>query len=69
MLGEAAATFFDVDLAEESRRKLRKASRDGRPLGAGDWVKALEASTGRVLTAPPRGRPALNGDTHAFASK
>ncbi len=69
LVGDQAATFFDVDLAEESRRKLRKASRDGRPLGAGDWIKALEASTGRVLTPPPRGRPRKIGDTHSFAGK
>ena len=49
--------FFDLDLAEESRRKLRRASRTGRPLGAGAWVKALEAATGRDLAEPQRGRP------------
>jgi hypothetical protein len=69
LLGEGAAGFFDVDLAEEGRRRLRRASRDGRPLGAGDWVKALEATTGRVLAAPRRGRPPLKGDTHAFAGE
>lgn len=68
-LGPDMSGFFDVDLEEEGRRRLRKASRDGRPLGAGDWVKALEAASGRVLAAPPRGRPPLHGDSHAFAVK
>ncbi len=49
--------FFDIDLDEEALRKLRRASSTGRPLGAAAWVKALEASTGRSLTAPPIGRP------------
>ena len=70
LLGDEARTFFDMDLAEEGRRKLRKASLDGRPLGAADWIKALEATSGRVLTTPRRGRPpALKGDTHSLASK
>uniref|UniRef100_B0T185 Transposase IS200-like domain-containing protein n=1 Tax=Caulobacter sp. (strain K31) TaxID=366602 RepID=B0T185_CAUSK len=50
--------FFDLDVAEESRLKLRRATSTGRPLGAGAWIKALEAATGRDLTEPPRGRPA-----------
>jgi len=58
-LGERMANFFDVDLEEEGRRKLRRASSTGRPLGAAAWVKALEASTGRALMAPPMGRPAV----------
>jgi hypothetical protein len=38
-------------------------------LGAGDWIKALEATSGRVLTTPPRGRPPLKGGAHAFPRK
>ena len=34
--------FFDVDLAEEAQRRLRKACRSGRPLGAAEWVKTLD---------------------------
>lgn len=54
--GEMAG-FFDVDVAEESRFKLRRATSTGRPLGAGAWIKALEAATGRDLAEPARGRP------------
>lgn len=49
--------FFEPDLSEEGLRALRRASATGRPLGAADWVKKLETSTGRRLTDPPRGRP------------
>jgi hypothetical protein len=51
------ATFFDVDVEEETRRRLRRASTTGRPLGAAEWVKRLEAETGRRLADPPMGRP------------
>ena len=56
-LGGAMASFFDLDVEDEARRKLRKASSSGRPLGAAAWVKALEAATGRALAEPPIGRP------------
>jgi putative transposase len=62
LLGEDVVGFFDTDLAEEERRLLRKASRDGRPLGEASWVKALEVATGRVLAAPRRGRPPASGE-------
>lgn len=42
LLGDAVDGYFDVDLAEEAQRKLRKACRNGRPLGAAAWVKALD---------------------------
>jgi putative transposase len=57
-LGPDLATFFEVDVADETRRELRGASTTGRPLGAVDWIKALERSTGRRLEAAPVGRPA-----------
>jgi len=53
-LGAAPGAFFDVDFEADARRKLRRASTTGRPLGAAAWIKALEASTGRRLAAPPR---------------
>ena len=56
-IGAAMAHFHDLDVEDEARRKLRQASTTGRPLGAAAWVKALEASTGRKLAAPPMGRP------------
>ena len=56
-LGQAMAGFFDLDVEAEARRKLRRASSTGRPLGAADWVQALEAATGRALADPPIGRP------------
>jgi putative transposase len=57
--------FFATDVTEEARKKLRRASATGRPLGGSDWLKALEQSSGRSLAPPRRGRPP--GDTHSFA--
>jgi putative transposase len=56
-LGNEASSFFEADVEEEARVKLRRASSTGRPLGAAAWVKALEASTGRTLAPRPMGRP------------
>jgi putative transposase len=56
-LGAEMPGFFDIDVAEDARRKLRRASGTGRPLGAADWIKALEAATGRPLAEPKMGRP------------
>ena len=56
-LGPKLAGFFEVDVDDEARGKLRRASTTGRPLGAAGWVKALERTTGRALAAPPMGRP------------
>lgn len=56
-LARRAPCFFDLDVEEEARRRLRRAALTGRPLGAAAWIKALEASTGRRLADPPRGRP------------
>ena len=56
-LGEAMPRFFDIDVEEEARRRLRRASSTGRPLGDPDWIRALEAQTGRRLADPPIGRP------------
>jgi putative transposase len=50
--------FFEADVAEEALRKLRRASATGRPLGGADWLKQLEKTAGRTLSAPRRGRPA-----------
>jgi putative transposase len=57
-LGTTLAGFFDLDVEDEARRALRRASTTGRPLGAAAWVKALETTTGRTLSAPAMGRPA-----------
>ena len=56
-LGEDLPQYFDLDVDEEAKRALRRASSTGRPLGAAEWIKALERSTGRTLTAPAMGRP------------
>ena len=61
------ARFFDLDVEAEAQRKLRRASVTGRPLGAADWVKALEGATGRRLSDPPRGRPPRADDEVAAA--
>jgi len=34
--------FFEADVAEEAKRKLRRAASSGRPLGGAEWAKALE---------------------------
>ncbi len=60
-LGPDLAGFFDVGVEADVQRALRRTSRTGRPLGATDWIKALEASTGRELTARPVGRPKAQG--------
>ncbi len=52
----AAERFFLTDLAEEGRRKLRRASATGRPLGASEWVKALEQQLARPLAPQRAGR-------------
>jgi putative transposase len=59
-LGPDLARFFETDVTEDARRALRLATSTGRPLGAGAWVKALEAASGRTLAARPPGRPALS---------
>lgn len=51
--------FFAADVPAEARRKLRMASVTGRPLGASQWVKALEAQTGRTLAPGRPGRKPL----------
>ena len=56
-LGASLAGFFELDVEDEARRRLRRASTTGRPLGAAAWVKALEATIGRSLSAPAMGRP------------
>jgi len=56
-LGPDLPRYFEADVAEESRRALRRASGTGRPLGAADWVKALERSMGRAFVGRPVGRP------------
>lgn len=60
-LGEALPGFFETDVEAEALRKLRRARSTGRPLGGRGWVKALEASAGRSLADPPRGRPPSAG--------
>ena len=67
-LGAGLTRFFDLDVEAEAHRKLRRASLTGRPLGAAAWIKALERTTGRRLTDPPRGRPPRTGDEDAAAS-
>jgi hypothetical protein len=66
-------SFFDIDVDEEARDALRAATGTGRPLGASAWIKSLEASTGRSMTAAPVGRPPRSAqeirDTHQFSRK
>ncbi len=62
-LGAAMGEFFDLDVAEEAQRALRRASTTGRPLGSAAWIKALEASTGRSFGASAIGRPSTGTRT------
>lgn len=65
--GPEIQALFDCDVSEEARRRLQRATATGRPLGAADWIKALERRFGRTLAEPARGRPrAPDRDTHAF---
>jgi putative transposase len=66
-IGQDMTRFFEVDVAEEGARKLRRAAQLGKPLGASQWVKALEASYGLTLEGRERGRPPhKKGDTQPF---
>lgn len=56
-LGAEMASFFELDVAADTRERLRRASMTGRPLGAADWVTTLEGVTGRSLAVPAMGRP------------
>lgn len=67
-LGADMDGFFDLDVEEQAKRKLRRASSTGRPLGAAAWVKTLEAATGRVLAQPPMGRPRLTNRIEAVGA-
>jgi hypothetical protein len=49
--------FFALDVAEEARRALRRASTTGRSLGAAAWIKALEKTIGGDLTQGLVGQP------------
>ncbi len=64
-LGLDLDRFFDLDVAEEGRRALRRASTTGRPLGAASWIKALEKSTGRDFTPAAVGRPPKNREARS----
>jgi putative transposase len=63
------AVFFQTDVAAEGRKALRAASMTGRPLGAAEWIKALEKAEGRALRARGPGRPSLIGDTHSSGDR
>lgn len=61
------ARFFETDVAQDSRKKLRAAAATGRPLGGVAWLKALEKTIGRDVAAPKRGRPTTSGVTHTLS--
>lgn len=58
---ETMAHFFDADVSEEARAKLRRAAATGRPLGGAEWLKQLEKTTGVALGERKRGRPSGGG--------
>jgi len=49
-------SFVDDDADEAAIGALRRARSTGRPVGAADWIAALEASTRRALAPEKRGR-------------
>jgi putative transposase len=61
-LGTELRGFFDTDVVDEDRMRLRAAAASGRPLGGAAWISALECATGRKLRAAPVGRPAKAGE-------
>ena len=50
-----------LDAADDPKaiEALRSSYATGRPVGAADWIKALERQTGKTLTVGQRGRPAV----------
>ncbi len=49
--------FLAAGVSEAERQELRTHGNTGRPLGAADWVEALERRTGRPLRPRKPGRP------------
>lgn len=66
LLGNGASTYFEKDLPDDDRARLRQACIDGRPIGSETWVKTLEQQLGEPLSRPRRGRPPKKGDSHSF---
>lgn len=55
-IGDFAAFVADTDSEDETRwRRLRDREATGRPVGAEDWIKALETRLGLNLTPQKRG--------------
>jgi hypothetical protein len=54
LVGDVAA-FLDGAEDEAAVMAIRHARSTGRPVGARDWIAALEASTSRQLAAAKRG--------------
>jgi putative transposase len=67
-LGESVAGFFDVDVDEDAAQRLRRASATGRPVGAREWLEALEVQIGRLLQTPVMGRPGEGTCTSSYVS-
>jgi putative transposase len=65
-LGNELESLFSAGLSSEDLEILRRAGAAGRPLGAPEWVRRLEAAAGKSLSARPRGRPKKNRDTYQF---
>lgn len=60
------AVFLSEGLDEEALEAIRRGERTGRPLGDADFVKRLEAATGRTLAPRKRGpKPRREADGDA----
>jgi putative transposase len=68
-LGDDMARAFARNVDEEARRCPRRASSTGRPWGAAEWIKALEASQGHRLAEPKMGRPRATTAPEAISSE
>ena len=60
-IGDFAA-LLDADEDEAAVMAIRRSRSTGRPVGAEDWIKALEAQTERTLAVAKRGPKARAGE-------
>jgi putative transposase len=56
------ARYLGMDSDQEATKYVIKATKNGRPCGSEDFVKQMERSLNRRLTARPRGRPWKNSE-------
>ena len=57
LLGAEMVGYFDLDVNDDGRRRLRAATLTGRPLGSADWVKSLGAGGHQGTRTHPTTQP------------